>query len=170
MAVDRSMRAVAAQTDYRIGKYEDGFAGYREAFEGRGVLDSLFPTWQTGTDPSHQRIGHAWVQVHYARHAGEAEVARTTNYLILPAGADAPAGFSMIAADTIAVLYVRDRDLWQRELHSPPRTDFKSRIYDLPRTTLLEVWGAPARAYDVDLRALVDRVTVRWRPSGDDRR
>jgi hypothetical protein len=151
--VDRSMRVIGAETDYRIGAYGGTFAEYREAFEGRRVLDSLFPTWQTGTDPAHERIGHAWVQVHYARH-GEGDLA-PPNYLVLSAGAAPLPGFSRLAADTIAALYVRDTALWKRERRSPPRTDFRSRIYDLPRTTLFEAWGVPARAYDIDLRRLI---------------
>ena len=162
LEVDRSMRAIGAETDYRIGEYGDGFAGYRKAFEGRRVLDSLFPTWQTGGDPAHERIGHAWVQVHYARRG--APTGDPANYVVLPVAEPPPADLTLVAADTIAALYVRDVQLWQRERHSPPRTDFRSWIYDLPRTTLLEVWGAPAGAYDVDLRALLNRVL--GRPGG----
>ena len=156
LAVDRSMRAIGAETDYDIGEYDDGFAGYRKAFEGRQVLDSLFPTWQTGGDPVHERIGHAWVQVHYARRGVSGD--SPANYVVLPVAVPPPTGLTQLATDTIAALYVRDLDRWQRERRSPPRTDFRSRIYDLPRTTLLEVWGAPAGAYDVDLRALLNRV------------
>ena len=168
LAVDRSMRAIGAETDYRIGEYGDGFAGYREAFEGRRVLDSLFPTWQTGRDPAHERIGHAWVQVHYARRG--AAPSGSANYVVLPVTEPPPPDLTRLAADTIAALYVRDRELWQRERRSPPRTDFRSRIYDLPRTTLLEAWGAPAGAYDVDLRALSNRLLGRRSGTGPDRR
>jgi hypothetical protein len=159
LAVDRSMRAIGAETGYRIGEYRGGFSGYREAFEGRQVLDALFPNWQTGGDPVHERIGHPWVQVHYAgRGTGDAG---TANYLVLPVGAAPPAGLTRLTVDPIAALYVRDRELWQRERRSPPRTDFRSRLYDLPRTTLLEAWGGPAGAYDVDLRALLNRLLGR---------
>jgi hypothetical protein len=168
LAVDRSMRAIGAGTDYRIGEYEAGFAGYREAFEGRRVLDSLFPTWQTGSDPAHERIGHAWVQVHYARRG--APTGGPANYVVLPAAEPPPADLTRLAADTIAALYVRDRQLWQRDRRSPPRTDFRSPVYDLPRTTLLEAWGAPAGAYDVDLRALLNRLLGRQGGTGPDRR
>lgn len=168
LAVDRSMRAIGAETDYGIGEYGDGFDGYRKAFEGRRVLDSLFPTWQTGDDPAHERIGHAWVQVHYARRGARGD--SSANYVVLPAAVPPPAGLTRLAADTIAALYVRDLDLWRRERRSPPRTDFRSRVYDLPRTTLFEAWGAPAGAYDVDLRALLNRVLGRPGGTGPGRR
>jgi hypothetical protein len=58
------------------------------------------------------------------------------NYIVQSSQDLAPAGFTPIAQDDSAVIYVRDLDEWSRDRYRPLRTDTRSPLFTLPRSTL----------------------------------
>jgi len=162
-SVDRRMRELGRATDFGIGDYSGDFDAYREAYRHKDILDSLFrPIWLVD-DPGAEQVGSPWVQIHYASAASSPP--DSIRYLVLPGAAAPPPGFERVAADSAAALYVRDRERWVQDRRSPPRTDFRSPIYAVPKETLFPFWGIPAGTYDLDLRdVLPDFVLSRLGP------
>jgi hypothetical protein len=153
-AVDRSVRDLGRVTRFDIGDYEGDYAGYRAAFAQKGLLEALFlPHWQA-EDPGAERVGSPWPQVHYASRT--AKVGHEGNYWVRPAGEPTPEGFSRIAGNDTATLYVRDFARWEHDRTHPPPVEFRSPVYEIPRETLFKQWGVPAGNYDLDLRALAE--------------
>jgi hypothetical protein len=158
-AVDRSSRALAADLDWRVGAYRAGFDGWRQAFEAKHLLESLFPSFETMTDPARIRTVPAWVLVHYAASA-PADAARA-NYLVTADTASAPPGWAFVARDTSGSVWVRDQNRWRATLSSPPPTNFRRATLAVPRDALLPLWGVPARRYDLDLADVRTRLLGR---------
>jgi hypothetical protein len=158
-AVDRKMRELGRSTEYRVGDYAGDFDEYRVAYRHKDILNELFrPVWQV-EDPSTEMVGSPWVQIHYAASSGWP--AGSINYLVIPAVADPPSGFTSIASDTAVALYVRDTARWRRDAHTPPGTDFRSPIYRVPKETLFPIWGIAAGTYGLDLREVLPRSLLR---------
>jgi hypothetical protein len=152
-AVDRTMRAIGRATDYRLGDYLGDWAASRAALRNRRALRLLFrPEWEVA-DPSRELVSAPIGIVYYATRFPKT-AADTVNYVAQPADAPPPAGFTLVGADGTTEAYVRDLDRWRRDRYSPPRTDYRARVYDIPRATLHRFIGIPAGAYQVDLRAL----------------
>jgi hypothetical protein len=154
MTVDRSMRSLGRKTAYLVGRYDDvGYEGYRAAYASKELLDSLFPSFCADSEPQRIRESAAWVQVHYANRHGP--VGPGVNYLVIGVADTAPAGFGLVAKDSGAALYVRDRAAWERDRLRPPRTDFRSPVYAIPLAQELPCLGIPQHRYTVDLKELL---------------
>lgn len=167
-AVDRSSREIASRLDYRIGDYRDGPLGFRQAFAGKDLLEFVFPPYDS-LDPERRFISAPLMFVHYA--TAPSEVQREPNYLVLPVGETAPTPWTRIAENAAGSVWVRDHDAWQQQLYAPPPTDFRSRALGLPRSSLLALWGIPARRYHADLKPIMESLLNKLLPprTGDRR-
>ena len=58
------------------------------------------------------------------------------NYIIQSVEDTAPAGFTYIAADDKAALYIKDLEQWNRDRFQELRTVAKSPLYNIPRSTM----------------------------------
>ncbi len=152
--VDRTIRNIGQATDYSIGNYHGRYAEYREAFDQKNLLDSLFPPWYQVEDPATELIGSAWLLVHYATQSS----APGTNYVVRRSGEPAPPGFTRIADNGTGAVYVKDMGRWQQDRHSPPRTDCRSPILEIPKETIYRRFGEPAGSYSVDMQQVVKRI------------
>jgi len=147
--VDRSTRVIGRVVDVRVGDLDGDWPAYRDALQARLGVRSLFrPEWEV-TDPARERVGDALGTLYYA--SRQRAPADSVNYVIQVEGAAPPAGFSPVAAQTGLSIFVRDTARWRRDRETPPPTDFRSALYDIPRTTLYRFLGIPAHAYQVDL-------------------
>jgi hypothetical protein len=135
---------------FAIGSYDGDYASYRSAIEARTLIFGLFPADWDVRDPANQFVGAPTSMMRYSFIGGGADV----NYVVQPSAEEVPAGFKRVAGDERGAAYVRDTARWRRERFSPPRTDYRSPVYDIPRETLFEFVGRPARNYDVNLRKL----------------
>lgn len=158
----RAYRAVGASLKYGIGDYEGDYAEFRAAIDARKLLFSLFPADWEVSDPAKELVGAPTSMMRYA-FVGQG---KDVNYVVLPTAADAPAGFTEVTraetdfgidyseGDLGGAVFVRDTLRWQRQRFSPPPTGYRSPLYDIPRETLFDFLGRPARNYSLDLRSL----------------
>ena len=147
--VDRTMRRIGSTMAYRIGSYgSKDFAAHRHSYEGRTLLAALFPLGWDVADPAAELVAGIEL-VYYA----EPSIGRgaATNYVIQPPGAAPPTGFSKIAENDNGAAYVRDLAQWERDRSSPSRTDYRSRVYEIPRDEMSSVLGIRAGRYTIDL-------------------
>ncbi len=73
------------------------------------------------------------------------------NYVVQPLANQVPNGFSKIADDGIAAIYVKDVRKWFLDRYRPLQTDYRSTLYDIPRATLFRHWGSHQGQYTIDL-------------------
>lgn len=158
MAIDRSERDIGRQLVYRIGEYDGDYSGWRTAFRSKDALDALFDPYWKNPDPEHQRLGSAWLEIHYS-HRGEP--GPEVNFVVDRPGRAAPPDFSVVLLTDSEAVYVRDRERWRRERYRDFDLRFRSPLYDIPRESMLAIWGVPAHRYTIDLRAIVDRLRGR---------
>ncbi len=150
--IDRTMRRIGSATVYHIGEYGSAdFAAHRASYEGQELLHALFPADRDVADPATEFVGGLQL-VYYATHADGPGPA--TNYLVQPQSAAAPTGFSIVAADDIGAAYVRSHAEWERDRLGHAPTDYRSRVYAIPRETISRMWGVRTRSYTVDLNTL----------------
>lgn len=152
--IDRTMRTIGHTARYEIGNYDGSYVRYREAFEQKGLFDSLFRPWYQVENPSAELIGSAWLLVHYSARGDTPAI----NYIVRSAREPAPAGFTRVADNGTGAVYVKDAGRWERDRYSPPRTDCRSPSLEIPKETIHERWGAPAGNYTVDLQWKLQRV------------
>ena len=151
--IDRTRRTIGHATDYKIGMYDGGYADYRQAFEQKSLLDSLFRNVHQVEDPSTELIGSGWPHIRYAAQSHKSKI----NYVVQPLHDPDPPGFTKIADNGFGAVFVKDTDRWHRDRYSPPRTDCRSPVLELPKETLYRRWGEPAGNYSVDMRRLLQR-------------
>jgi len=158
MALDRTMRPIGAATVWNEGDYGGGYAEYRLAYDHKALLLELFkPFWEVA-DPAEEFIGSPWLQIRYARHGA---ILPETNYVVQPLVDPAPAGFTELAADSAAALYVRDMDRWRADRYRHRDTEWQSPVLRVRRETLFWMLGVDAGAYDIDVRRLLERLRGR---------
>ncbi|MGD8278648.1 MAG: hypothetical protein PVH00_11505, partial [Gemmatimonadota bacterium] len=123
MALDRTMRPIGAETVWNEGDYGGGYDEYRRAYDHKALLLELFkPFWEVA-DPGAEFIGSPWLQIRYGRHGA---IRPETNYVVQPLGDPAPAGFTRLAADSAAALWVRDLDRWRADRFQRRDTEWQS--------------------------------------------
>ena len=146
----RAYRVIGSSISFAIGSYEGDYSSYRSAIEARTLIFDLFPAEWDVRDPAIEFVGAPTSMMRYSfvRDGGD------VNYVVQPPAEKIPAGFTRVAGDERGSVSVRDTARWRRERFSPPRTDYRSPVYDIPRETLFEFVGRPARNYDVNLRRL----------------
>jgi hypothetical protein len=148
--IDRTMRYIGQKIDLRIGDYETDFR--EQVRHADLLLDIVPPDWEV-EDPDQELISGYCSVIYYATRpkVGTASL----NYLVKAPPGEPEGSFHEVANDGDAALYVRDLEEWKRDQTRAPRTDFRSRAYEQPRTTLFRHWGAPQGFYTVDLKRLV---------------
>lgn len=158
-AVDRSTRTLARSVDYQVGDYRGGRDGFAVAFAGKDALLSLFPDYR-GVAPDTERIVGPLMLIHYAtqRPAGT-----DLNFRVLPPGREAGAGWTLAGETAVAAAWVKDTGQWTLARTTPPSTAFMSPLLARPRPSLLPLWGVPQHRYDIDVKALVERLRGRAR-------
>jgi hypothetical protein len=161
LTLDRSSRQIARAMSYRVGNYDGSYPEWRAAFRSKDMVDTLFPPYWKDPDPSRERMGSPWVFVHYATRG---EIAPNANYVIQAPSAPPPAGFTLVQATDSGATFVRDLERWRRDRYGSFDTHFRSRVYDIPRESMLAIWGVPARRYTIDVRAVLDRLRGRRVP------
>jgi hypothetical protein len=154
--IDRSMRQIGGAVAYRIGDYGSSrVSAHRESYRGRDLLHRLFaPDWEVA-DPSAELVGGMQL-IYYATKAVQPG---RTNYVVQPLSQPRPPGYSKLAEDEAAAVYINDLARWRQDRFRPRRVDYRSRIYEIPRETRAFYWGIPARNYTINLGAL----PVFWR-------
>jgi hypothetical protein len=150
--IDRTMRQIGKATAYRIGDYGgQHFTDHRATHEGQALLQHLFaPDWDVA-DPSAELVGGLHL-TYYA--SQDVEPGFATTYVVQSTSAPPPSGFSKVGEDDTGAVYVRDVELWHRDRFHPRRTDYRNRLYDIPRTTLFPYWGIPAKKYTLNLGSM----------------
>ncbi|NNG15044.1 MAG: hypothetical protein HKM89_01100 [Gemmatimonadales bacterium] len=150
--IDRTMRLIGNATAYRIGDYGGPHYGaHRESYDGGKLLQQLFAADWDVADPSAELVGNLQL-IYYASQA--VEPGSGTNYIVQRQSEPPSPGFSKLGEDETGAIYIRDMDRWHRDRFRPRRTDYRNRLYDIPRTTLFSYWGIPAREYTLNLGAL----------------
>jgi hypothetical protein len=157
-AVDRSSRRIGAEIDFRIGDYLGGPGAFHQAFEGKRLIESLFPGFERA-QPDRELMSSPLMFVHYSALRGTSVFG--ANYLVLPPGEIADPSWSLVDEQDVGTVWVRNRERWQSELRHPPSTAFRSRLLNAPRETLLPTWGVPVKHYDIDLKAAFDALKGR---------
>jgi hypothetical protein len=150
LQVLRAYRDIGTSMEFTIGDYDGEYASYRSAIKARTLLFGVFPADWDVSDPANQFVGAPTSMMRYSFIGRGVAV----NYVVQPPTGEAPAGFTRVAGDERGSVYVRDMARWRHERFSPPRTDYRSPLYDIPRETLFEFVGRPARNYDVNLGRL----------------
>ena len=151
--IDRTMQIIGQATSYEIGDYNGKYASYLEAFKQKGLLDSLFRPWYYVEDHSAELIGSSWVLIRYAAQRNSS----TTNYIVRPSDQQPPPGFTKVADNGTGTVYVKDAERWWQDRHSPPRTDCRSPVLEIPKETIHSRWGIGAGSYSLDLRWRLQR-------------
>jgi hypothetical protein len=148
-ALGRSTRTIGQTIAARYGPDGDAWRPRRWALPG---VSSLFLLDWDVSRPDVERVGEPAALLYYSTREPANDAA--VNYVIQPIGTIAPPGFTAVARDERVVAFVQDTARWRRERFSPPRTDYRARIYDIPRTSMHSFLGVPARAYQLDLAEL----------------
>jgi hypothetical protein len=152
-AVDRSVREVGRATEIRVGDLDGGWQAYREALRARRGVRSLFRAEWEVADAARELVAAPLGVLYYAAQARRTG-SDTINYVIQAAKEPGPSGFTAVASDSVLAVFVRDTTRWARDRATPPRTDYRAALYDMPRTTLHRFLGIPAHAYQLDLAQL----------------
>ena len=155
MALDRTMRPIGQATVWNVGDYGGSYEAYRLAYDHKGLLLELFPPFWEVPDPAAEFIGSPWLQIRYSRHG---PVGPETNYAVQPVADPAPAGFTRLAADSVAALYVRDLDRWRADRYQARDTEWQSPALRVRREVLFWMLGVEAGTYDIDVRRVLERV------------
>jgi hypothetical protein len=145
-ALGRSTRAIGRTMSLRVGNIAGDRRAQRAAIAG---ASSLFPLEWEVQDPAVERVGEPAALIYYAQSGRTPD--DSVNYVIQPLGTLAPSGFRAVATRDKTVAFVRDTARWQRQRLSPPRPDFRARIYDIPRASMHSSLGVPSHAYQIDL-------------------
>jgi len=164
--VDRTMRRLARSVDIRIDRQQLREAGRDPSLELQQVLFKLFPPGYAPVDPGEQLVIADGPILYYSKRSQG--LSADINYIVQPSSAEPPAGFVEVGDTGFTSAYVRDIARWKADRFNPPRTDYRSPLYAIPRETLFRNLGRPAGNYTIDLAALVcDSPLRRW--AGPDR-
>lgn len=155
LELDRTMRPIGRATVWNVGDYRSGYEEYRLAFDHKDLLLELFPSFMEVADPAAEFVGSPWLQIRYARRG---EIEPETHYVVQPVASPAPAGFTYVAADAVAALYVRDQECWLADRFQPRNTEWQSPALRVRRETLFWMLGVEAGTYDVDIRRALERI------------
>lgn len=156
-ALDRPTREIGRATEVRVGNLNGDWSAYRDALHARLGVRALFrPEWEV-PDAARERVGDALGVLYYAWRPRTS--ADSVNYVIQVEGAAPADGFTPVASRDGLTVFVRDTARWRHDRETPPRTDFRSALYEIPRSTLYPFIGVPAHAYQVDLA----RLPLLWR-------
>jgi hypothetical protein len=148
--LNRTLRSIGQRTELRIGDYETEYRSLVSRF--RLLFRLIPPDWEV-EDPNVELVSGYASLIYYATRQKSAGV--QINYIVQPLEDPAPPGFTQAATDDVAALYVRDKQQWLRDRYQSLRTDFRSTLYDIPRSVLFRHWGVPRGEYTIDLLQLL---------------
>ena len=143
--INRIHREIGQATDYRVADYS---IDYRKINHANLMLKLVSPDWDV-KDPSQELVASAYTIIFYALKPKDSH--SNINYVVQLLREPPPPGFEKIADDGVAGLYVRDLQQWQKDRFRSLRTDYQSKLYYIPRTTLFPHWGVREGKYSVDL-------------------
>jgi hypothetical protein len=158
-ALEDRRREVAAAISQTVGDYARSDPAVLRA---SSLLHALFPyDWEASVpDSSYGGSPLAWNR--YARHGLTTD---STNYLLAPAGAPAPAGMRLLASDSGAALYVRSDSVWKAHRALRPPTPAGSPVYAIHRAVLFHRPGQPSEGpYIIDTAALLAKLGLDVEP------
>jgi hypothetical protein len=158
--INRTVRAIGQKTAFLVGDYSTDF----QTQVGRAHLLFKFipPDWEVPDATTELVSGYGSI-IYYATRPKTLNM--PINYIVQSLGDPAPLGSTRVAADKVAALYVKDVQQWHRDRFRRLQTDYRSPLYDIPRTTLFQHWGAPQGKYTIDLK----HVLTRFRSIGRDK-
>lgn len=153
--LDRTMRPIGDATVWNVGNYGGTYQEYREAFDHSPLLLNLFPPFWEVEDPGEEFIGSPWLQIRYSGHGA---IGPETNYLAQSLVDPVPAGFTRIAEDSVAALYVKDFARWEADRFRSRNTEWQSPALRVRREVLFAMLGSRAGTYNLDLRQLLEQL------------
>jgi len=148
--INRTVRTIGEKLDFRIGDYE---TTHREQVRHAQLLFRLIPPDWEVEDPSRELVTGYSSLIYYATRPKRSET--RINYVVQPVAAPVDPDLSLIGDDGTAALYVRDQEEWEADRMQSLRTDYRSPLYDVPRTTLFRHWGEPRGSYTLDVKSLL---------------
>jgi hypothetical protein len=143
--INRIHREIGQATDYRVAEYS---IDYRKINHADLMLKLVSPDWDV-KDPFQELVASPYTIIFYALKPKDSH--SNINYIVQLLREPPPSGFTKIADDGVAGLYVRDLQQWQKDRFRSLRTDYQSKLYYIPRTTLFPHWGVREGKYSVDL-------------------
>lgn len=147
--INRTVRGIGQKTACLVGDYEND---YRSLAKHKPLFFRLIPPDWEVKDPSKELVSGYLSLIYYSTRPKSGEI--PINYIIQSPDNPAPIGLTRVASDKDAVLYVKNPEEWHRDRTEPPRTDYRSPLYDIPRKTLFRYWGVPLGNYSIDFRSL----------------
>lgn len=145
----RASRGIGQSIAFNVGN-AGGYAHIRNTFDGSRVLDSLFAPYWRVRDPQVERVGDPLSLAWYAAKARPSPA--SARYVVQPETLAPPAGTTPLGTARGFALYTRDVAAWRHQRATPPPPDARSRLYDVPRTTLFQHVGRDAGMVQLDLR------------------
>lgn len=137
---------------------EDRAGGYASmdpaSFRRGALLSELFPKGYRPVAVG-QFQGSPLTWMHYARRTPPASDG--INFVLTTASAPAPAGMTLVAANTDGALYVKDRAVWERQQWSAPPTPAGSALYSTPRGILFRSVPLVDGPWILDIPATLQR-------------
>jgi hypothetical protein len=150
----RSNRLMAATIAADIGNAR-GYASIRNQYDASRSLDSLFTPFFRVRDPRRERVGDPLSLLWYALRANPAR--DTALFIVQPADRPAPEGTTLLGTARGYALHARDTAVAHRLRAIAPPPDPRSRLYDVPRTTLFQHMGRE-ESVQLDLRNVACRI------------
>jgi hypothetical protein len=148
--INRTVRPIGQRIALLVGDYDNNYMEQVRHLE--LYFDLIPPDWRV-KDPEAELVSGYCSLIYYATRPKKPNT--SIDYVIQPLADATPPGFTRIADDQDVAIYVRDLEQWHRDRFRPLRTDYRSSLYDIPRSRLFRHWGAPAGDYSVDLLQLV---------------
>lgn len=149
--ISKTYSGIGERMDYRIGNYNGDYAAYREAIAGVNLISTIFRNDWEIEDPA-KELSFGGQILYYA--SREKLPGQVIDYLVLPAGAPPPSGFTQLASELEGSTWTRDIAILEADRFNPPPTDYRSSLYDISPETLFAYKGVPAHNYNISLSAL----------------
>ena len=142
---------IGKRMEYQIGKYNGDYPSYRQSIAGTNLFSNYFRADWDVDDPATELVGGDQL-LYYASHGKSP--GQVIDYMIQPANAAPPAGFTLLARESAGSAWVRDTTILEKDRHNPPPTGYRSDLYDISPETLFFYKGVPAHNYSINLSSL----------------
>jgi hypothetical protein len=153
--INRTIRAIGQRTAFLIGDYN---SDYQTLAQRAKLLFKLIPPDWKVQDPTKELVSGYCSLIYYSTRPKAPDI--RINYILQPLYYQGAPKFIKIADDNVAALYVKDLQQWHNDRMRSFRTDYRSPLYDIPRTTLFRHWGAPKGAYTIDLKKMMASLDI----------
>ncbi|MGN6733950.1 MAG: hypothetical protein ACTHMB_18560, partial [Candidatus Binatia bacterium] len=155
--INRTHREIGYATVYRVGDYR---IDYRKINHANLLLKLLSPDWDV-KNPSRELVASPYTIIFYASKTKNSQ--SKINYIVQLLSEPPPSDFTRIAEDGVAGLYIRDFQQWHKDRFGTFKTNYQSRLYYIPRTTLFPHWGVREGNYSVDVLLQIEK----WLPGSE---